>query len=272
LDDGVAAFDGIEFDPALRWIDVLDDVAFVVMDLFAWGRRDRAFRFLNAWLDRSGDHEGLPALRFSVVYRALVRAMVARLSAAPGAAARRYLDAALAWTQPGDVRLFITHGLPGSGKTFASQRLLEQEGAIRLRSDVERKRLFGLGLLEDSHVRGLNLYDAQASARTYGQLFNLARMALRAGYPVILDAAFLRRHERAPALALARELAVPLTIVNCEAPVAVLQARLRARTGDASEADVAVLEQLRAVVEPLAGEELALARTPAQLNRDAGMP
>ena len=272
LDDGVAAFDGIEFDPALRWIDVLDDVAFVVMDLFAQGRRDLAFRLLNAWLDRSGDHEGLPVLRFSVVYRALVRAMVARLSNAPLALGRRYLDAALAWTQPGEVRLFITHGLPGSGKTFAAQRLLEQEGAIRLRSDVERKRLFGLGLLEDSHAKGLNLYDAQASSRTYAHLFNMARIALLAGYPVILDAAFLRRNERSPALALARELGVPLSIVNCEAPLPVLQARLRARTGDASEANVAVLEQLRGVVEPLAGEELALARTPAQLIPGAGTP
>ena len=269
LDDAVAAFDGIEFDPALRWIDVFDDVAFVVMDLFAQGRRDLAFRFLNAWLDRTGDHEGLPVLRFSVVYRALVRAMVARLSKAPDAVARRYLDTALAWTRPGAARLFITHGLPGSGKTFASQRLLEQEGAIRLRSDVERKRLFGLGLLEDSHARGLNLYDAQASARTYAHLFNMARFVLRAGYPVILDAAFLRRHERAPALALASELGVPLTIVNCEAPLEVLQARLRARKGDASEADVAVLEKLRDVVEALVGEELGLAQSPAQLMRGA---
>jgi uncharacterized protein len=266
LEDGVAAFDGIEFDPALRWIDVLDDVAFVVMDLFAQGRRDLAFRFLNAWLDRTGDHEGLPALRFAVVYRALVRSMVARLSKA-GALARRYLDTALAWTQPGAPRLFITHGLPGSGKTFASQRLLEQQGAIRLRSDVERKRLFGLGLLEDSHARGLDLYDDQASARTYAHLFSMACMVVRAGYPVILDAAFLRRDERAPALALARELGVPLAIVACEAPLPVLQARLRERKDDASEADVAVLEKLRAVVEPLLGEELALAQTPAQLLR-----
>lgn len=267
LDDGVAAFDGIEFDPALRWLDVFDDVAFVVMDLFALGRHDLAFRFLNEWLDRTGDHEGLPVLRFSVVYRALVRAMVARLGSAEGTVARRYLDAALAWTQPGDVRIFITHGLPGSGKTFTSQRLLEQEGAIRLRSDVERKRLFGLGMLDDSHARGLNLYDAQASSRTYAQLFKMARTALQAGYPVILDAAFLRRDERSLALALARELQVPLTIVTCEAPLELLQTRLRERQGDASEANVAVLERMRHVVEPLAGEELAMARTPAQLIR-----
>jgi aminoglycoside phosphotransferase family enzyme/predicted kinase len=264
--DGVAAFDCIEFDPALRWIDMLDDLAFTVMDLAAHARRDLAFRLLNGWLDRTGDHEGLPVLRYSVVYRALVRAMVARLGGGAGdAAAKRYLDTALAWLRPGEVRLFITHGLPGSGKTFASQRLLEQEGAIRLRSDVERKRLYGLAMLENSSAKGLNLYDAQASARTYAQLFKMARLILRAGYPVILDAAFLRRDERAQALALARELEVPLCIVDCAAPLPVLRERLLVRKGDASEADVAVLEQLRARAEPLAGEELALARTPAQL-------
>jgi predicted kinase len=268
LDDSVAAFDGIEFDPTLRWIDVLDDMAFVVMDLAAQGRRDLAFRFLNAWLDHSGDHAALPALRFAVVYRALVRAMVAQLGGGAGdAAARRYLETALAWTQPGAAQLFIMHGLPGSGKTFSAQGLLEHLGAIRLRSDVERKRLAGLGALEDSHSRGLNLYDTQVSARTYAQLFNLARVALRCGYPVIIDAAFLRRDERAAALALARELDVSLTIVVCEAPLEILQTRLRERRGDASEANEAVLAQLRAVAEPLDAQELALARTAEQVLR-----
>ena len=254
----VVVFDCIEFDPALRWIDMLDDAAFVVMDFAAHDRRDFAFRFLNAWLDRTGDHVGLPALRFAVVYRALVRAQVAQLRGAQeDTAARRYLQTAMAWTHQHDARLFITHGLPGSGKTFASQRVLEQEGAVRLRSDVERKRLFGFGLLEDSRAKGLDLYDAQAGARTYEHLFAMARIALRAGYPVILDAAFLRRAERDQALALARALDVPFSIVACEAPLALLRARLQARVGDASEADVTVLERLRTIAQPLASDELA---------------
>lgn len=256
-DGHVVAFDCIEFDPALRWIDVLDDVAFAVMDFEACGRRDLGFRLLNGWLDRTGDHGGLPALRFSLVYRALVRAQAEHLRKANSAAAQRYLQAALGWTESRDVRLSITHGLPGSGKTFASQRLLEQQGAIRLRSDVERKRLFGLGLLEDSRARGLNLYDAETTARTYQHLFETARIALRAGYPVILDAAFLRRAERTQALALARTLSVPFSIVACEAPLPVLRARLLGRRGDPSEADAAVLERLHAVAEPLAEDELA---------------
>jgi len=224
LAGGVAAFDGIEFNPALRWIDVLDDIAFPVMDFMARGRADFAFRLLNHWLDGSGDHAGLPALRFSLVYRALVRAQVEHLNG-PGheAAARRYLDTALALARPGQPRLFITHGLPGSGKTFASQRLLEREGAIRLRSDVERKRLFGLSMLADSRASGLDVYTPEATARTYAQLFRLARGALQAGWPVILDAAFLHRAERAQARALASDLGVPFSIIDCQAPPQVLR-------------------------------------------------
>ncbi|CAN7284399.1 AAA family ATPase [Polaromonas sp. LjRoot131] len=261
LDGGVAAFDCIEFDPALRWIDVLDDIAFVVMDLWAHQRKDLCFRFLNAWLDRTGDHGALPALRFAVIYRALVRAQVEQLRDAGGPAARRYLDTALAWAAPEDarsnVRLFITHGLPGSGKTFTSQRIVERECAIRLRSDVERKRLHGLGMLEDSRAKGVDLYQAEAGARTYAHLLAMARTALRAGYPVVLDAAFLRRAEREEAHALALDMRLPFCIVDCEAPLDVLRARLLARRGDASEADAAVLESLRKTAEPLSARERA---------------
>ena len=254
---GVEAFDCIEFDPALRWIDVLDEIAFAVMDFSARGRDDLAFRLLNLWLDISGDHGALPGLRFAVVYRALVRAHTEH-QRRPGAGgrARRYLDTALAWTQAARPRLSITHGLPGSGKTFASQALLGREGAIRLRSDVERKRLFGLRPFESSTDRGLDLYSAGATDRTYARLFAIARDALQAGHPVVLDAAFLGRDERKQALMLARELGVPFSILHCEASPALLQERLLARRGDASEADVAVLEELQRGAEPLTAEEL----------------
>jgi uncharacterized protein len=256
VDGAVAAFDCIEFEPALRWIDVLDDIAFPVMDFAGRGRRDFAFRLLNGWLDGTGDHGALPALRFSLVYRALVRAQVARLrGAGHEAIARRYLDGALSWTEPTQPRLFITHGLPGSGKTFHSQRLLEHEGAIRLRSDVERKRLFGLDVLDDSRALGLDLYSEAATARTYERLLVKARAALGAGYPVILDAAFLRHEERVQAHAVARELGVPFVIVHCDAPLPELRERLHNRSGDASEADVTVLEKLHALAKPLHPDE-----------------
>lgn len=262
VDGDIAAFDCIEFDDALRCIDVVEDAAFTQMDLAARAAPGLASRFINAWLEHTGEYEGVAGLRLCLVYRALVRAMVANLRTRRSEAALAYAGQALAWSRRAAPRLIITHGLPGSGKTFASQRLLESEGAIRIRSDVERKRLFGLDLLASSRGRGVEIYTADATGRTYERLFALARVALRAGWPVILDAAFLKREERSAARALADAEGVRFAILACEAPQPVLQERLRSRRGDASEADLAVLEKLGAVAEALDDEERALVARP----------
>ncbi len=265
----VLAFDCIEFDPAMRWIDVASDLAFLTMDLHAHGRSDLAARALDAWLQRSGDFAALRVLRFYEVYRALIRALVAALrarqpeavSASPKTAdvSPDYLACALAAAQARPApRLLITHGLSGCGKSTLALQLLERTGAVRLRSDVERKRLFGLGALDRSAARSLDVYTAEATRRTFLRLADGARIALRAGWPVIIDAAFLRRAERLDFQVLAAELGVPFAILHCHAPEPVLRARVAARSAgghDASEADVAVLQRQIASHEPLdAGE------------------
>jgi len=267
LGDGAQAFDAIEFDPALRWIDPLDDVAFLAMDLLAHGRRDLAFGLLDCYLETSGEHAGLPALRFFLVSRALVRAQVSALCAARGIAmqsgcdAAGYLRVAAAIVAGTDARLAMTHGLPGSGKSFVSQRLLQEAGALRVRSDVERKRLFGLAPLQSSRdLVPERIYGAVATRQTYARLRELAELALRAGWPTIVDAAFLRRDERATFAALATELAAPFAIVDCRAPLPLLRERVRTREtagGDPSEADAVVLERLVAANEPLGSDEAA---------------
>jgi aminoglycoside phosphotransferase family enzyme/predicted kinase len=265
LGDEVTAFDCIEFDPGLRWIDVYNDVAFLAMDLLAHGRRDLAFRFLDAWLAAGGDYEGLPVLRYYLAYRALVRALVAhiRRTQGGGAAGPDYLALAQRLAHERDARLLVTHGLSGSGKSHLSQRLLERAGAIRLRSDVERKRLFGLAALEDaSAAPGEGLYGAHASQRTYERLRALATIALDAGYPVIVDAAFLRASERDDFRRLARERGVPFTILHCRADAVLLRERVAARRAgraDASDADLAVLERQLAGHDVLREDERALA-------------
>lgn len=260
------AFDAIDFDPALRWIDVLDDAAFTVMDLLANGAPALAWRFLDATLEAGGDHAGLPALRFHLVSRALVRAQVMDLSAASRPAATldaaRYRALAAALADGANPRLAITHGLPGSGKSHVAQQLLERVGAVRLRSDVERKRLFGLAAGESSRGRVPAMYGPAATQRTYEHLLALAQTALEAGWPVIVDAAFLRRSERAAFSALAARLGVPFSILDCRAPMALLHERIRQRQaqgGDASEADGGVLDRLAAVAEALSSAEAAAA-------------
>lgn len=262
LDSGIAAFDCIEFDAALRRIDVLEDASFALMDFCARGRPGLGWRFFSAWLEQTGEHDALPALAFSVVQRALVRAQVEHMRQPGGGGALTYARTALDWTRRPPPSLTITHGLPGSGKSHASKRLLQEQGAIRLRSDVERKRLSGLGALDDSHARGMDLYTAEATQRTYARLFALARTALQSGVSVILDAAFLRRAERQQALALARSLDVRFSILACEAPLPVLRQRILARRGDASEAGLAVLEVLRHAAEPLQPQEQAFVLPP----------
>ncbi len=259
------AFDGIEFDAELRWIDVLDDMAFLAMDLWANQRRDLAFRFINAYLSASGDYGGLPAVRYYIVCRALVRARVGALAGQQGVAstsgcsAAKYLALAIALSRGADARLAITHGLPGSGKSFVAQAVIETVGAIGVRSDVERKRLFGLGALESSRGRVPGgIYGPETTRRTYSQLLETARVALSADWPVVVDAAFLLRAERSEFALLAGALAVPFSILDCRAETPLLRFRLAQRQAggaDPSEADTAVLDQLAGVDEPLGDSE-----------------
>lgn len=270
LGDEPVPFDGIEFNPSLRWIDVMDEVAFAVMDLLHRDHAEFAWRLLNAYLEASGDYGGLPVLRFYLAYRAAVRAKVCAIRAAQAgisrqekenelAASRSYLALALRCLAQYAPALIITHGLPGSGKTTFSQLALQRLGAIRIRSDVERKRLFGLGMLESSRAKVGDIYSREATLATYARLSELAREALAAGFTVIVDAAFLRHEERESFHRLAQEMAVPFAIASLHAKDEALRERIRQRRNDASEADVAVLDKLSAVQERLTPKECKLA-------------
>lgn len=274
LDGRVVPFDCLEFNANLRWIDVTNEVAFTVMDLADRGQEGYARRFLNAWLEHTGDYAGLKLLRFYQVYRALVRAKVAAirlsqpgLSSAEqeqiGAYYRGYIDLAERYTRPTRPAWMIAHGLSGTGKTTLTQALVERLGAVRVRSDVERKRQHGLAATARSgSALNEGLYTAEAGARTYDRLAELARAIVGAGHTVILDATFLRRAQRERMQALAAELRVPFLILAFGASEATLRERIVAREQagvDASEAGLAVLEHQLASAEPLAAEEQAQA-------------
>lgn len=264
LDDRILAFDGIEFNPALRWLDVISDLAFTSMDLRRHGREDLAYRLLARYLESSGDYEALPLLRYYEVYRALVRAKVAYLGRRGHTGRQRQvMDQALAAyvrlaaqrSQAAKPALLLMHGLSGSGKTWLSSFLVQRLPALRVRSDVERKRLQGLPASQRSAAApGAGLYQPEFSQRTYARLAQAAEQIIAAGEIAIVDAAFLRRADRQAFAALAQRLGVPLAIVSCMAPVPELQRRLREREqlgGDASDADARVLAQQLVDNEPL---------------------
>ena len=275
IDGRVTPFDCIEFNEDFRWNDVASEIAFVWMDLLDHRRPGLAAWLLNAWLELGGDFQALAVLRFYAAYRAVVRAKVAALRAGQEDAGQRLsdLDSAatylrLAWqiAAPPAPTLLITCGLSGSGKTTASSaRLLDPADAaagsmVRLRSDVERKRLFGLAPQDRSgSTLDGGIYTTEATARTYARLHALAGELLAAGWPVIVDAAFLRREERAAFRALAAGLGAGFGILVTEAPVAELRRRLAARSGDASEATAAVLEKQLSWFEALDEGERACA-------------
>ena len=269
VDGELVIFDCIEFNDAMRWIDVMSEVAFTVMDLQGRSRADLAHRLLNAYLELTGDYAGLAVLPFYLAYRALVRAKIARLRAAqldPGPANeallaeyRGYMVLARSYAQPTAPALIITCGLSGCGKTTISRALLETIGAVRVRSDIERKRLHGLTALDRSDAGSASeLYAHAATVATYDRLRTVARDILVAGQIAIVDATFLLRAQREPFRALAAQLDIPFVILAFEAKEATLRERIaqrQAEGNDASDADLGLLESQIAAREPLADDE-----------------
>ena len=252
-------FDAIEFNPALRWLDTACDIAFLFMDLHAHGLPEQAWRFLNAWLERSGDYSALPRLPYDAVYRALVRAKVAALQN-HAQDARRYIHLAATLARSRQPWLALTHGVSGSGKSSQSQGLIEQHGVVRVRADVERKRLFGLEPEAASTAIPGGIYTEAASDQTFARLLDVARTALQAGQPVLVDATFIHRERRAPFIDLARQLGLLWCMLAFHAPEEVLRQRVRQRQAngnDASEAGEAVLMHQLAHIDPFTLDEQA---------------
>lgn len=261
------AFDGIEFDPDLRWIDVASELAFLTMDLDDRDAPAFARQIRNDYLELTGDYDALRLLGFYQVYRALVRAKINALQAAQGAGdcearAAGYLALAEGYTARRSPALVLMHGVSGTGKSTLTDDLVRRRGFVRLRSDVVRKQLFGLAPNQSSHDAGLDIYTQAASERTYRRMRQWTQVALESGYSVVLDATFLRREHRRPFEALAEALGIPWHIVALQGDAGILRERVAERQrqgGDPSEADTSVLERQLAERESLTAEERAKA-------------
>ncbi|MFI4889171.1 MAG: AAA family ATPase [Steroidobacterales bacterium] len=264
----LTAFDCIEFAPGLRWIDTMNDVAFMVMDLAGHDRWDLAMCFLNRYLERSGDYAGVRLLAFYAAYRALVRAMVDSIFAQQHPeqigeylqrAQRRIATAAGFMDRPRPA-LILMHGPSGSGKSWVSERLCGPLHAVRVRSDVERKRFAadaGAGNGDGGVDRGL--YAPQVSEHTYARLADCAEDCLGGGFNTIIDAAFLRHEDRQRFTDLAARREIPCLILSCAADRSVLAERIEARrraASDPSDANLAVLQKQLRSAEALDALEL----------------
>lgn len=253
IDNEPLIFDCIEFNEAFRFIDTINEVAFLTMDLELRSSVEDAFIFLNAYLEKTGDYEGLALLRFYQIYRAMIRAKVTLLSKKSNGYEEfiKYLELAKSFLQKPRPQLIITYGVSGSGKTWASTQIASKIPAIHIRSDIERKRM---------NLPETERYSAQAHQKVYQHLYDISEQILKAGYSLIVDATFLEFQERQQFKNLAKKLKIPFLILQCEAPFNILKENVQKRLTEkqnASEATLAVLENQLKTQEPLREDELS---------------
>ncbi|GJD17731.1 hypothetical protein RIVM261_026870 [Rivularia sp. IAM M-261] len=245
----ILLFDCIEFNEPFRFVDVMYDVAFTVMDLEARGRKDLANIFLNTYVEQTGDWEGLQVLPLYLSRQAYVRAKVtsfllndpgvpAAVKEESASSAAAYYTQAWEYTHSSTGRLILMSGVSGSGKSTTARYLARQIGAIHLRSDAVRKHLGGVGLYERG---GSELYTSEMTTKTYTRLIDLGVMLASIGFNVILDAKYDRVNLRSDAINKATEKGISLQIIQCTAPVEVLNERLSSRSGDIADATVDLL-------------------------------
>ena len=277
MDDRIRAFDCLEFNAHLRWIDVISEIAFTIMDLDYRGRPDLAAVFLNRYLEQSGDYEGCDLLRHYLCYRAMVRAKVACLRAGQNAQSsvgfreaqhefRAHTDLAARYAvdRKGGC-IIITHGVSGCGKTYLTDQLLGSPRVVRIRSDLERKRMAGIDAVARTDSKlNTGLYSADEISRTYSRLAELCEILIKAGYRVIVDATFLEHSHRSLFRRLAQRLGAKFIILDVAASPVESENRIRQRLNagsDASEATLEVLNQQQATREVLDSDERRVTTT-----------
>ncbi len=263
-------FDGVEFNQRFRTIDVLSDAGFLAMDLVAKNHSPLSKLFVNFYLEATGDYESLDLLRWYMVYRALVRAKVALIRAEQCQKSGENSDIAITelhkllaiaadLTRKCSPCLWITHGLSGSGKSTGALHWVREHGAIRIRSDVERKRMLGMqAVSRPSAEETASLYAEPAKRNVYQRLSILAGRVLDAGFSPVVDATFLAKRDRDAFAELAKLHRAEFKILDFRVPESVLRSRVitrRLEQTDASDAGVEVLSRQIACQEPLSDSE-----------------
>ena len=247
----IQLFDRIEFNEPFRFVDVMYDIAFTVMDLEAKGRQDFANIFLNTYLEKTGDWQGLQVLPFYLCRQAYVRAKVTSLllddpniaeseKESATQIAKNYYHLAWQYTQISPGKMIVMSGLSGSGKTTIAKYIAPKINAIHLRSDAVRKHLAGIPLDQSGDA---SLYRPEMSEKTYQFLLDLGVLLINQGFSVILDAKYDRHQWRSPILTAAQKGDFSFKILHCQASMDTLRTRLQQRTGDISDATPDLLVQ-----------------------------
>ncbi|MCU0551082.1 MAG: AAA family ATPase [Leptolyngbya sp. Prado105] len=247
----ILLFDCIEFNEPFRFVDTMFDVAYIIMDFDARNRRDLSNLFLNAYLEQSGDWEGLQVLPLYNSRQSYVRAKVTSfllsdpsipesVKAESKETASRYYRLSWEYTQPRQGKIVLMSGLSGSGKSTIASKLARETGAIQIRSDAVRKHLGGIALDEKGDA---SLYSAEMTQKTYDRLLELGSTLASQGYTVILDAKYDRQALRAPVIEKAQAAGIEIEILHCDVSAEVLRDRVAQRQGDISDADLDVLAQ-----------------------------
>jgi uncharacterized protein len=261
--DKILLFDCIEFNEPFRFVDVMYDVAFTVMDLESRGRRELGNALINTYIEQTGDWEGLQLLPLYLSRQAYVRAKVTSLMLDDVAIstaekveisqiAADYYKLAWEYTKPRRGKLTLMSGLSGSGKSTLARYLARRTGAIHIRSDAVRKHLGGIPL---NSRGGQDLYSDEMTAKTYSRLLELGIILADRGWDVILDAKFDRQNLRTTAINTAQTRNLPLQIIYCTAPIEELRSRLQQRRGDIADATAELLSKQQAASEPFTESE-----------------
>ncbi|MCZ4408165.1 AAA family ATPase [Cryomorphaceae bacterium 1068] len=256
-------FDRIEFNEEFRNIDVVYDLAFLVMDLHFRKQFSLATRVINEYFEQSGDYEGAALLNFYAGMRAYIRGKVISFRSDNSeitdqekdenrAEARAYFDLAESYATDQKAKLWITSGLSGSGKSTVARRIAAEKQFLIIRSDALRKHLTGVPLYEKGPEQ---IYNSEISQATYNKMIELADFLSSFGISVILDARFDNRKMRSKAMNLAEKKQLDFKIVYCQADPQVLKRRLDQRSGDVSDADASLIDQQIETFEDFSREE-----------------